>query len=451
MLYLNEEEFVERYEISDVEKIEIKRIEIPLRSDFAISGGRVSSFKPILITLFDSQGRSGHGILDNFSTAVYDGNTTDSSWVHLRDDYLIRLSLWLKERPSLSIFALHHKLNSIRDPNNFALSAIEMATWDLLAKQMGKSCADILYDVFMTYLSEMLRFSKFDNDEIHLINQELEEIHQKRKNGGIPSKCSIGLKAAISDYTEVIDEVVSRGIDAVKVKITPKREHSVDLLSLLRDHYPDLIIDTDANASFIPRRDIYGKPLLGSMIESYRKMDPFHCRMHEQPSVFLGDHLEIMKELQSNIDTAVCPDESIHGPLDFVKWRDIMLEKCPKEKLYVNIKLHRTGGVLNCLWILAMCKFNNLTSTKKIIPWAGYMPDQELSANVVLTLFSLPVETSHTDVTDHDYWFENSVFDKTIRSESGRVKPIHGEGFGIDPVDSEIQSVVSDEFCYRTS
>lgn len=73
------------------------------------------------------------------------------------------------------------------------------------------------------------------------------------------------------------------------------------------------------------------------------------------------------------------------------------------------------------------------------------MPDQENSTNALLHLFTLPVETSHTDATSHDYWFKNSIFNKTMDVEKGKVKIINGPGFGLDVDDDTLKNLLIKE------
>ncbi|MBD3351170.1 MAG: hypothetical protein GF364_06765 [Candidatus Lokiarchaeota archaeon] len=433
---------MDNFFIEKIAEVDLYICSVPLRRPFEISGGLAQrDFQPIVVVITNESGFTGISTLDNFTTSVYDNNGIYVSWVNLVEDYLPYIIKKFNKIEDRTIFDFYNILHKIRDYNPFVVSALEMALWDLLGKQENIACHSIFYDIFLGFLREFydMSQSKFEFKDYSKI---LDRARRRRLEMGLKSKISIGLQkedikeSRIQKYRKIIDEALNQGIDAIKLKITPGKRYNTNLIHLIRDEYSDLTIDTDANSSFLPQRDCFGRVNLNKIINIYNSMDKFNIRMHEQPSIFKRDHMQIFFELAKSINIPLCLDESIHSFYEvqhlISEFKGLEATEQQVDKIYVNIKIHRTGGLIDSIISLANILWANKADLSvNIVPWAGYMPDQELSSNAALHLFSLPIQTSHTDITNHRYWFTDSLFDQTISVEKGKVKLINGPGFGL--------------------
>ncbi|MHA1681346.1 MAG: enolase C-terminal domain-like protein [Promethearchaeota archaeon] len=407
----------------DIRSISINMVNIKFIEDFTISGGTSGkNFMPIVIQVKDSRGNAGISTLDNFPTSAYDRNGTLVSWVALKEDYIPSLISFIQREGRFSIFKIQEFLHGIRDFNPFAVSAIEMAFWDLLGKKLGRPCHQLFNDIFQGIVSQ----------NGGLIDSNERNIRDERLRLGLESKISIGIKPRYYKYDSVIMQCMKHGINTFKFKISPNPRENVGLLEYIRDTYPDIIIDTDANSSFKPYYDTLGNTDAGEIISVYKSMEKYNPRMHEQPSIFTGNHLEIFKNIQQQLETPLCPDESVHGLHEVIKFCGIAKEL--SRPFFLNIKIHRMGGIFESIRALSYIYLHNQENPGcKIIPWGGYMPDQQPSTSALIQLFSLPIETSHTDATLHQYWFRDSIFNEETKVNGGRVNvdTINDPGLGV--------------------
>lgn len=407
--------------------VRLKMVDIPFQENFTISGGTSgTSFNPIVVSITDESGNRGISTLDNFPNSSYDNHGTAVSWITLQEYIPILLSRC--NNTECSILDVHALLHEIRDFNSFAVSALEMACFDLLGKEQGKPCHELFYTLFTGLLNEI---SKEKPGFISPESAALDRTREERIKNGLDSKISIGLKGQYSNYDAIISNAIKKGITAIKLKITPEPAYNSQLAKHVRSTFPEITMDTDANACFLPIKSLDGNYSLNEIINLYNSMDKFKIRMHEQPSYFKEDHLLLHERLAREIAVPLCPDESVHGFYEAKRFCEIARDL--HKQMFLNVKVHRTGGLVTCIRILAHLFMHNLLNPDAtVIPWGGYMPDQENATNALLHLFTLPVETSHTDATSHEYWFKESIFDKTIEVQKGKVKLVDGAGFGME-------------------
>jgi o-succinylbenzoate synthase len=410
--------------ISPINEIKLTQVKIPLKKPFAIAGGAATQyFQPILIEIQDAEGNSGHSTLDNFAYSTYDGHGTQVSKLVLAEDYIPHLFHLQESKSYSNLYDLIDDLHCIRGKNNFALSALEMALWDLIGKRDGIPCFNLFQQAFSFEL---------DRD---LNEEEITEMNS-RSSKGIPSKISIGFKDSYEEYSKEIDQGIKRGITAFKLKINTEPKNSIELLKYLRKNYPEIILDTDANASFRPS----SSGSINDIIDFYKNLDEYNVRMHEQPSIFHGPHLDILKTLQTALKTPLCPDESIHSLWEAQQTAKIAEQT--NKQMYLNTKIHRTGGIREVIRILAyLHEFNKAHPNTQVIPWAGYMPDQEGSSYAAIGLYSLPVKTIHCDPTDHNYWFDDSIYKTSLHTQNGNVKITTNIGLGVELDENKIDKL----------
>ena len=151
--------------------------------------------------------------------------------------------------------------------NAFARSGLEMACWDALGKSRGRS------------LSEMLGGTR---DEI-------------------ASGVSLGIEPTTEALFERIDQFVDEGYRRIKLKIGPGND--VEVVRRVRQRYPDLPLQVDANSAYTL-----------ADLDLLRQLDAFNLLLIEQP--LAHDDIIDHAQLQAVLKTPVCLDESIHSADD---------------------------------------------------------------------------------------------------------------------------------------
>ena len=134
---------------------------------------------------------------------------------------------------------------------------------------------------------------------------------------------SIGIQPSIEKLLAKIDTEVNAGYRRIKIKIKPGWD--VEVVRQVREAFPKILLMGDANSAYTL-----------ADIELFRKMDKYDMMMFEQPLHHedMIDHAELQKQIQ----TPVCLDESIHSAEDARK--AIQIGACR----IINIKLGRVGG-----------------------------------------------------------------------------------------------------------
>src|SRR6185295_8478674 len=152
------------------------------------------------------------------------------------------------------------RVESIRG-HYLAKAGVEMALWDLLGKRDGKS------------LKEMFGGTR-DKVEVGV---------------------SIGIQASASALVRTVESYLESGYRRVKIKIKPGRE--VDETSAVRNAYPDLRLQVDANSAYTLETADALKPL-----------DDLDLLLIEQP--LYEDDIWDHRKLQAAFKTPICLDES---------------------------------------------------------------------------------------------------------------------------------------------
>ena len=152
-------------------------------------------------------------------------------------------------------------------------------------------------------------------------------------------------------------------------------------------------------------------------IELFKKMDAYNVMMFEQPL-----HQEDMidhAELQKQIETPICLDESIHSADDARK--AIQIGACK----IINVKLGRVGGHTEARAVHDVCR-------KSGVPvWCGGMLESGIGRahNVALSSlenFSLPGDVS----ASKRYWQEDIVDPPVEVSAQGQITQSSLPGIG---------------------
>lgn len=350
-----------------IKEIIVRQLKMKMKFQFKTSFGTIEDKEFLLVEVKGENGVSGWGESGAFHAPWYNEETIKTN-AHMLEDFFIPVLLHQNiDHPD--------EVSKILEPfrrNNMAKAAIETAIWDLYCREKGISLATAL--------------------------------------GGKKSKIevgiSIGIQDTVDDLLRIIDTHVNEGYKRMKVKIKPGWD--VDVIKDIRKQFPNVPLMADANSAYTLKD-----------IELLKQLDQFDLMMIEQPldADDIIDHAQLQKE----IATPVCLDESIHSYEDARK--AIELGSCK----IINIKIGRVGGLTESKRIHDICKKHD------IAVWCGGMLEAGVGRahNIALTTldnFILPGDTAGSS----RYW-ERDIIDPEVIVEDGYITVPEGPGIGYEP------------------
>jgi O-succinylbenzoate synthase len=279
-----------------LERIELREIELPLKWPFETSFGRTTKRRIMIVRVFDKSGACGYGECTAPEDPYYNHETIDTAWLIITGFVAPLLAGARVETAE----AVNAALARIRG-NRMAKGGVEAAIWDLEARLARKSLWQ------------------------HL--------------GGTRAEIACGVSIGLQQTTEALLEKVATelnsGYQRIKIKIAPGRD--VELVKAVRSRYPDVRLTVDANSAYT----LADTDLL-------KQLDDYNLMLIEQP-LAAGDLVDHAR-LQREIKTPICLDESILTVAD--ARHALELGSCK----IVNIKLGRVGGHTEARAIQEYCR-----------------------------------------------------------------------------------------------
>ncbi len=353
-----------------IEKIILRRMELELKNPFQTSFGSQKNREFFIVEAY-SKNHVGYGECVVNARPLYNEETVKTAW-HIVEDFLVPAIFNNGE--------MNHpdEVSEIFKPirrNNMAKSSIEGAIWDLYAKENSISLREALGG-------------------------------RKRK---IDVGVSIGIQDSLEDLLKVVDGFIKEGYKRIKIKIKPGTDFS--MLQGVREKYPDIDMMADGNSAYTLED-----------IGVIKKLDELNLTMIEQP--LAHDDIINHAKLQSQINTPICLDESIHSLEDAKK--AIELGSCQ----IINIKIGRVGGLTEAK------KIHDYCAEKDIPVWCGGMLESGIGRahNIALTTlanFILPGDTAASS----RYWEEDIISPEVI-VKNGTITVPDKPGIGYYPVET---------------
>jgi O-succinylbenzoate synthase len=276
--------------------VELVEIRLPLVHYFETSFGRTTERRIILVRVRDRDGAEGWGECTAGERPFYSDEWTESAWATLRT-FLAPMVLGQEVEAAAAVSPLMRAVRGHR----MAKAAIETACWDLEAKLLGMPLWK------------------------HL--------------GGTREEIECGVSIGIQDTPELllekIEHELSAGYRRIKIKIKPGWDARV--IEQVRVRFPRIALMADANSAYT----LNDVPL-------FRVLDEFDLMMIEQPLGY--DDIIDHAELQRQVRTPVCLDESIRGSAD--ARHALELGACR----IINIKLGRVGGHAEARRVERVCR-----------------------------------------------------------------------------------------------
>ena len=367
----------------EIAAIQAREINMQLVAPFETSFGITYDRRILLLEIHAKDGSSGWGEVTAGEGPFYNPETTDTAWIVLRD-FLVPLLLGKTiDTPEAALRAME----PVRG-HEMAKAALETAIWDMFAKQQSASLAQLL--------------------------------------GGtrheISCGVSLGIHKDIGKLLERIERELAAGYQRVKLKIKPG--HDVQVVSAVRNKYPDIALTVDANSAY-RLTDI-------SLLE---QLDAFNLTYIEQPLEW--NEIYQHAELQRRLKTAVCLDECIHNLRDAEA--AIELGACR----VINIKLGRVSGHTEARKIQAYCMEHNVPV------WCGGMLESGIGRAHNIAMSSLPGFVLPGDVSaSKRYWEEDIILPPVEVSPEGtlRVPDTPGLGFAVNKERIEKLTVKQEEW-----
>jgi len=344
-------------------EVHLKVIRMPLKSPFYTHLGTVKEREGIILKVISKEGMEGYGEGVAFSTPWYTEETVKTS-LHILEDVLIPL---LKGKQINQPEEAAPLFSAVRR-NHMAKAGLDMALWDLHAKQKGVPLSVLL--------------------------------------GGTQKQVAAGVVVAANSPEAALAQIegyLNDGYQRFKVKISPNQDYR--LLAEIRRHYPNLPILADANSSYTLRD-----------ADRLQALDDFNLLMIEQPLA----HDDIIEHsyLQKKINTPICLDESIVTFEDAAK--AIELGSCK----VINIKAGRVGGLTEAK------KIHDFCLTKGIPVWCGGMIEFGISRAHNIALASLSGFTIPGDISASNRFWEEDIIHPGVAVEKGFVKVPNTPGIG---------------------
>jgi O-succinylbenzoate synthase len=279
-----------------LERIELREIELPLKWPFETSFGRTTKRRIMIVRVFDKTGAYGYGECTAPEDPFYNHETIETAWLIVAGFVAPLLS----SARVTSAVEVNEALSRIRG-NRMAKGGVEAAVWDLEARLMSKPLWQ------------------------HIGGSRTE----------ISCGVSIGLQQTIEALLEKVALELEAGYQRIKIKIAPGRD--VELVKAVRSKYPDIRLTVDANSAYT----LADTDLL-------KQLDGYNLMLIEQPLApgDLVDHARLQRELK----TPICLDESILTVAD--ARHACELGSCR----IINVKLGRVGGHTEARAIQDYCR-----------------------------------------------------------------------------------------------
>lgn len=359
-----------------VSRAVLREVPLQLKEFFEISSGGTQARRVLLLSL-EADGVAGWSECVAGEAPGYSYETTETAW-HVLTRWLLPQVVGTEAEDGRDLCPAPWLRG-----HPMARAAVEMAGWDLEAKRRGVPLCDLIGGEART----------------------------------VPVGVSIGLQKSDTDLLARVDAYLSEGYRKIKLKIKPGRD--VEMLRAVRERFKDAPLMADANSAYALSRDL---PRL-------REMDDLGLMMIEQPLNHedLIDHAQ----LQRNIDTPVCLDESIRSE------GDARLALHLRAGRIVNIKPGRVGGLRSSMAIHDVC----LAAGWPV--WCGGMLESGIGRAHNVALATLPGFTIPGDISDSKRYWEEDIVHPEFEMDDGMMPVPDGPGIGVEPRMERIEALTA--------
>ncbi|MGE0040925.1 MAG: o-succinylbenzoate synthase [Vicinamibacterales bacterium] len=357
-----------------IERLEIRQCRLPLVSFFETSFGRIHDRHFVLVRV-TGDGHEGWGEAVAEANPYYSAETTETVW-HILTAFLAPLVVGRDFAHPREVFPALARVRG----HNMAKAAVEMAAWDLYARQQG--------------------------------------VPLSRALGGTRTRIASGVSIGIQDSLDQLEEKVARelaaGYQRIKIKIKPGWD--IDAVERVRARFGAVPLMVDANAAYT----LDDAPHLA-------RLDAHDLLMIEQPLDYddVMDHVA----LQAAIRTPICLDESIHTVRIA---RDAIAAGACR---IINIKPGRVGGHGESI------RLHDLCAAHDVPVWHGGMLETGIGRAHNIHLASLPNFSLPGDIAASRRYYEPDLIDPPIEvAPDGTIAVPEAPGIGVTPVPARLDA-----------
>ena len=348
-----------------LDSITLREIRMPLVRAFETSFGRTAERRILLVTV-EQEGLQGWGECTAGEDPYYCSESVDSAW-HVLARYLVP-ALLAEEVQTQS--DCRSRFARVRG-HLMAKGALENALWDAEAQRR-----------------ELPLWRLLGGSRRH-----------------IPCGVSIGIQTSLEELLDIVARELAAGYRRIKIKVRPGWD--LEPLAQIRRCWPGILLSCDANSAYTWKDCAHLK-----------HFDQFRLLMLEQP--LWDDDLYFHAQLQTQLETAICLDESIHHA------RDLEIAARLKAGRIINIKLGRVGGFSGALAVHAASRQYGMAN------WCGGMLESGLGRAHNIALSTLENFTLPGDVSASErYWKEDIIEPAVTVTADGfiEVPDTPGRGF----------------------
>jgi o-succinylbenzoate synthase len=382
-----------------IESFTIREIHMPLVHFFETSFGRTTERRILLVTAHCA-GIDGWGECTAGEQPFYSEESIDTAW-HVIENFLAPALLGRDLEMGEEVASDGSSAPTLRE-----VAGTQSGRGEAPSPHAGQSIQQLLARVRMHRMAKgAVENAVWDA----LAQQKNVPLHQLL--GGtrqrIPCGVSIGIQESVEQLLEKIQTELGAGYRRIKVKVKPGWD--IDVLRLIRERWPDILLSCDANSAYS----------LGDL-EHLKRFDDFKLLMIEQP--LWNDDIYFHAQLQRQLKTALCLDESIHHERDARQAAE--LGACR----IVNIKVGRVGGFTSAIQVHNVCR------AYRIPNWCGGMLEAGIGRAHNIALSSLPNFELPGDVSaSKRYWKEDIIEPAVEVAADGMitVPQTPGRGFAV--------------------
>ena len=348
-----------------IERLELRLVKLPLVHFFETSFGRIDEKHFILVRVSDA-GAIGYGECVAEQDPYYSAETNETAW-HIIADFIAPAVVGVDFAHPRELFPA---LKAIRG-HQMAKAAVEMAAWDLFAKQ--------------------------------------QEVPLCKALGGtrdrIASGVSIGIQPSLDALAEKVERELAAGYQRIKIKVKPGWD--LGPVAMVRARFGAIPLMVDANAAYTL-----------ADADHLAALDQYSLMMIEQPLDYddIADHAA----LQRRLTTPICLDESIKTV--GIARDAIALGACR----IINIKPGRVGGFAESI------RLHDLCASHGIPVWHGGMLESGIGRAANIHLSTLPNFTLPGDIAASKRYFDPDLIDPPIEvAADGTVAVPTAPGIGV--------------------
>ena len=348
-----------------IDRLELRLIELPLVRAFETSFGRTDRKRFVLVRA-DEDGASGFGECVADSDPYYSAETNETAW-HIIADFIAPRVLGVELAHPREIFPA---LSSIRG-HNMAKAAVEMAAWDLFARQRREPLCRLLGGA----------------------------------RARIASGVSIGIQPSLADLAATVERELAAGYQRIKIKVKPGWD--LEPVRMIRERFGSVPLMVDANAAY-----------RAGDADHLARLDEYRLMMIEQPLDYddIAEHARLQRRLQ----TPICLDESIKTPA--LAGEAIAAGACR----IINIKPGRVGGFAQSIRVHDICAEHGIPV------WHGGMLESGIGRAANIHLSTLPNFTLPGDVAASKRYFDPDLIEPPIDAAAdGTIGVPDGSGLGV--------------------